>query len=324
MTIYKEELEKYLINHTNVEAAQHFGKSIRSIARLRNKFGLTYESVKYGHIELNSLQKELLLASLLGDGTIEKQCARFKFGQTIAKKEYVDWVYNILKPTSREPYLDTGKGCHLLDGRSIKPCKSWRFYTIAHPYFRELRAKWYDGRIKRIPPDIALNAYILAHWIIQDGTNNQKKRSFTVYTNSFNEQDVLFLIEVLKRDLDISATLNFCKKKPVIYIGAYEYLKVIEIIRPHVFFDCFDYKIDTSQCVFKANKALGAGKLNKEKASEIRVLHRDGTSIPDLAKEFNVTENSIYNVLNNVTYYSKPDFATVSVVYNPASCFKKP
>ena len=64
-------------------------------------------------------------------------------------------------------------------------------------------------------------------------------------------------------------------------------------------------------------KRVGWGrKLNKKIAHEIRKKYNDAKfSIKDLAKMYNVTIATIYNIINQVTYRDK-DFAKISVIYN--------
>jgi transposase len=62
----------------------------------------------------------------------------------------------------------------------------------------------------------------------------------------------------------------------------------------------------------------GRGKIGKEKAVEIRTKHQEGASIKSLAKEYDVSFASISRVVHRITYKDAgPDFANVSVVYNP-------
>ena len=62
----------------------------------------------------------------------------------------------------------------------------------------------------------------------------------------------------------------------------------------------------------------GCGKLNMKKAREIRNKHATGASIKSLAKEYGVTFASVSRVLQHLTYDDrKPDFAKISVIYNP-------
>jgi len=301
----REELKTFMIDKTNQEAASHFKVSVRTIVRLIKSYGLNYEEMKYGNYPLiNEKQKELLIASLLGDGGLEKG-GRFKLGQTMIgdKKEYVDWLQKELSPYSKEVY---------------KCGPSFRFYTITHSVFKDLRQKWYPAGKKIIPKDIVLSPQILAHWHVQDGTNNQAKKSLILATDCFTKSDTKFLQSRILVDLGLRTTLQMKHGiYPKINIGAYEYQKAIDLISPYIDWRCFDYKVDTAKVKLKNNKNSGACKLNKQSARQIRALFSNkGVKIENLAKRFGVTIKSIYNVLNNETY-PENNTAGISVTYNP-------
>ena len=301
----------YLKNHTNRETADHFNVSTRTIVRWVKKEGLNYEQLKYGDFpNFNVNQNELMLASLLGDAHIDKQ-GRFRFKQCITKEEYVIWMNYNFEPYSRKIYYETFT-------RQGKAFKNASFCTINHSIFKKLRQEWYPNGVKIVPKNIILNSKILAHWHVQDGNNNQLKKSIRLATHCFSVKDVKFLIHCLDRDLNIHANLQVKNGKyPIIDIGAYEYQNAINLISNHIDWNCFLYKKDTSKVAVKKNKNSGAYKLNMRKASEIRVLFTNNhINIKDLAKMYNVTIATIYNIINQVTYRDK-DFAKISVIYNP-------
>jgi transposase len=62
---------------------------------------------------------------------------------------------------------------------------------------------------------------------------------------------------------------------------------------------------------------VGRGKLNLQKARQIRNEHQKGASMKELASKYNVTFASISRVVHGLTYPEHKEFAKVSVVYNP-------
>ena len=304
--IDKQTLEDFLKQHTNNDAADKFGVDVRTIARWRKKYGLDRETIVLGqHKSLNNVQQDLLTACMLGDGHVGKNNHRFSIGQKESRKDYVGYVYEILHPYSSNMYKDS---CSHV---------SWRMYTISHRVFDEIREAWYEQQNKRIPRSLKLNAFILAHWYLQDGSNNPKKKSVRLSTQSFSLEDVEFLVEVMKRDLSIEATVNFSKQQPTIHVGVNSYLKFIEIVKEYVLWSCFSYKTDVSEYDANTHKKIGVSKLNHDKAKEIRNLYNDGVKVSDIAKIYDVTISSIYNVVNNVTYHQSNNVADVKVIYNP-------
>lgn len=63
-----------------------------------------------------------------------------------------------------------------------------------------------------------------------------------LHTESFSKQEVELLIDCLERDLDIKGTLNRHDGKPTIRIGGDDWYQFIENIKPHVPWECFQYK----------------------------------------------------------------------------------
>lgn len=276
--------------------------------------------------ELTELQSKTMVASLLGDGTIYNT-GRFRIKQKKANEEYVEFIRQIFLPFSRKLVFGkenkpkaglNGKVDNTKTGEFLENCY---FVTITHPIFKNLRTKWYPNGKKCVPLDLKLDAFIVAHWIAQDGTNNQNKKYCNIATQSFNVNEVNYLISILKRDLDITATLNFHKEKPTIYIGAREYDKFNIKIKPYLKnINCMAYKVDTSKV--KIRKLCGAGKLNKVKAKEIRnIFFADQLSAAELALQYDVSLSSIYNVLSNNTYSEvsakMSGIANVNVEHNP-------
>ncbi|MDP3800236.1 MAG: hypothetical protein Q8Q90_02315, partial [bacterium] len=122
-------------------------------------------------LRLNLKQRELIIGSLLGDGTMRlgknARNVNFKVEHGLVQKEYVQWKYQILKPfVFTEPKLS-----HRYDSNGKKYEKSWWFRTIRHPYFTEIYKSFYQGNSyksgrKVIPTDLKLNPLVLAIWIM--------------------------------------------------------------------------------------------------------------------------------------------------------------
>ncbi len=116
--------------------------STRTISRWR-KFNPKYP------INLNILQKDLIIASVLGKGCITKN-GYFKI--KIKQEEYKNYFIEILNP-------------FIIHKDPIRTC--------SHKFFKELRIKWYDNH-KTCPKDLVLNNNIVLHWILQSGFNKGK------------------------------------------------------------------------------------------------------------------------------------------------------
>lgn len=212
---------------------------------------------------LSELQQEIFNGNMLGDGCIgyikkENHNSRFSIGQKLESAEYIKALFDIYKPFS----------CGYSEGKTKKPStindkishdpNNWNgeysyncfFYTLSHPVFTKARHEWYElpyvkKSPKKIPINLKLTWRTLAIWICDDGSNHcrlKQGRSMTIHTESFTENQVEFLIEKLKNDLSLNATMNFHEGKPTIRIGGEEHYRLIEEIKPFVLWECFKYK----------------------------------------------------------------------------------
>lgn len=299
----------FMKDHTNKEAADHFGVSIRTIARKLESTGLKYYDFKYGDYpkELSDHQQDIINGTLLGDGTVHKQ-GRYKFCQCDDHKGYVDYFCEVMKPFTREvkdrldekPNNKNGKVLDLScwDGEYLK---AWYVETITSPIFKELRKKWYPDGEKIVPRDLVLNARTIAYWFMDDGVNNQKKRTASFCTQGFTTDDIDFLINQLEK-LNVKSTRQRSDTKFIIAVSCKDYFNFIEMIEPYVTIECMRYKIDRSNAT-KAKEGWFPGKLNFTKAREIRCKYMSGLyQQRELAEIYEVSLSTICKVVNNKIY----------------------
>ena len=191
-------------------------------------------------LKLNSKQRELIIGSLLGDGTMRlgknAQNVNFKVEHGLMQKEYVMWKYQILKPfVFTEPKIS-----HRFDENGEKYEKSWWFRTIRHPLFTEIYREFYKGdgyrNGKKIIPEILRNEFtplVLAVWIMDDGSFSRNKIDISTYC--FSLQEINNLQEYFKDIFDIK--MNYYRDRDKgyrMYSNQEETLKLIKIIRPYI------------------------------------------------------------------------------------------
>lgn len=204
--------------------------------------------------ELTQIQKEIIDGSLLGDGTIEKMKgnanARFGKQQKSESFDYLKYVFDNLKPFSKsfvERTVENTINIRLnrgpVTGNRKKFLKINIMRTVSHPFFTELRRKWYPKGIKIVPRDIKLTPLMLAIWFCDDGSNHKNNKEAIIHTQGFQEEDINFLIGEMFNLFNIESKINYDGLKlPVIRIGAKSYENFINIIKPYVVFDCMKYK----------------------------------------------------------------------------------
>lgn len=305
----KEELATYLHDHTNQEAAYHFGVNVRTVARWVKKYGLAYYELKYGDKpkELSELQKEAFVGTMLGDASLLKD-GRYRFKQCIAHLEYVEHIHQIMQPFSRDITSDWTRRPSNTNGKVID-LETWNgdwleskyFVTHRTPFFKIERKKWYIGKRKILPDDLVLTPRSCYYWGLDDGSNRPSRREFILSTQGFSIEEVDRLREMLKQ-LGIDTTRQMRKSGPIIWVMAHSYFDWINMIKPYESIDCLAYKTDYADAT-KPREGWGTGKLNFQKAQQIRRLYAtDKYTQKELAAMFGVSETIIWRIVNYRAY----------------------
>jgi len=260
-----------------------------------------------------NIQKDVLIGSLLGDGSLHKTNANSYFSklQMHTKKSYVDWHFKIFSEYSRKVYaifsinkLITNDDGTIGRVNVSKYLSAYSFYTFRHQNFTELRNKWYPEGVKKIPSDLNLNSRSIAIWFFDDGTNSIKhNRSASIATNSFTLEEVEFLKYKLK-EFDLFPVIKIhtskCshKESPVLSFYGRSYDNLISIVKPYMLWDCFAYKVEW----YPAKKQWeSSGKLSEVQVKEIIKIGKT-KSQKETAKKFNISHSAINKIVNHKSW----------------------
>ncbi len=185
---------------------------------------------------LTSIQKEILVGSMLGDGTLRKQGTRtnalFEVNHSFLYRKYVDWKWRHFKK-----YVKTAPKSRHGNGNRI----AYRFTTQSLPFFTEYYDKYYSNGKKFIAPDITLTPLILSVWFMDDGSKS--RNTYYLNTQQFSIEDQNCLMSILDRDLKIKSSLNRDKIYWRIRIRTESADRFKKIVAPYLL-PCFRYKID--------------------------------------------------------------------------------
>jgi LAGLIDADG DNA endonuclease family len=151
-------------------------------------------------IPLTSYQKQLVIGSLLGDGTLLPTTAGccFRVHHGIKQSENVDWKFRVLEQFVRSAPRVSGTGYY--------------FRTITHPEFLKLRELFYSADRKIVPLGLIedqLNDFGLAVWIMDDGAADGKQ--LRLNTQSFSSEENEMLAEFLRAKFGLEVGLNIDK-----------------------------------------------------------------------------------------------------------------
>lgn len=260
---------------------------------------------------LTNRQTEIITGSLLGDGTIwtnfvDPMC-KFQLNQStldkdgISKKTYFSWWV--------QEFIDLGCAVRprTLIPKGIlyknKIYHQYVFTTKCNYLWNEIEKKWYrpivHPRLKRrkiVPDDLRLTPLAVCVWMMEDGSNCAKDGNFTFETQGFTPEEVDFLIQRLHSDLGIKSNRKRTKKDDQyrIFVGVKSHKDLINLIKPYVAWDCFQYKLDDSyDKIHQAGESHSRAKLTNTQAKEMITLRRDGKSVSELAEIFKTSKANV-------------------------------
>lgn len=180
-----------------------------------------YEELKT--TSLTAKQNDLIIGSLLGDGsiTIGRDCknARFIERHCEAQKEYLIWKRDLLKPFTKSKLSIKDSDSHIISGVGCKVQKSYMFSTISHPSLTDFRDLFYRDGVKVVPSnlELLLNDFSFMVWLCDDGclTFNKKNGIYRLdlHTESFTLDENMFLCRLLQKKYNSKFRINSRKYK---------------------------------------------------------------------------------------------------------------
>lgn len=180
---------------------------------------------------LTEEQKSILIGCLLGDGTMrKKKNAHLEINHCFAQRSLVDWIFSKFSSlVTTSPKWRKGNGKR----------EAYRFATQKLPVLTPFYNQFYIGGKKIIPANLILNSLSLAVWFMDDGSKSRS--SIYLNTQQFNLNEQLQLIDFLKNQFGIEATLNKDKIYYRIRIRTRSVKRFIELVEPFVLKE-FRYK----------------------------------------------------------------------------------
>ncbi len=183
---------------------------------------------------LTQLQHEVLVGSLLGDGTLRRQGHRnalLEINHCYAQRAYVDWKYKVFASISHSlPKRRLGNGQRI----------AYRFTTRSMSVLTKYHDWFYRMTKKIIPKDIELSALGLAVWYMDDGSKSRS--SCYLNTQQFQFADQERLIRLLWKTFHIEGRLNRDKQYYRIRVTTDGTRILHRFVEPFVL-PCFRYKL---------------------------------------------------------------------------------
>lgn len=118
------------------------------------------------------------------------------------------------------------------DKRTGKIYKSIYFRTLTLPCLNEYHNMFYKNKVKIIPENLdkLLTPIGLAYWIMDDGGITAYKQT-VLHTRSFCKKEVLFIMEILKKNFNLETRIEEKKKDQwILYIPVKQKVKLKDIV----------------------------------------------------------------------------------------------
>jgi LAGLIDADG DNA endonuclease family protein len=164
---------------------------------------------------LTSIQHEVVVGSLLGDGSLELgkgKYPRLKITRQIIDRSYLEAQYNVFKELCSSPISEVDR----YDSRYGKTHKYCQFKTRNVPAFLKYYHEWYGSGSRQVPENLQLSPLILAIWFADDGcVIENSKRALTVKfsTESFGEYGTNILSTKLEERYNVKFPFYHKKKE---------------------------------------------------------------------------------------------------------------
>lgn len=216
--------------------------SDRKCLRMRQKLLEEYKKT----LKLSTLQKDVLIGLLLGDGHVELspngKSARLKVEYGIKNADYINWLYqifnNLVRMNPRKRVINSFGGSF----------ERFGFTTLSLPDFLYFRDLFYRGKTKIVPLNIIklLTNIGLAVWFMDDGSYKSKEcRGKLICTHNFTSSEIDLLCQVLKEKFGLEAIPRQQIDGIEIYIRASSFSRLKKLISPFIA-SSFLYKLDSS------------------------------------------------------------------------------
>ena len=203
--------ERYIVRGMSMEEmAKEAGCKLRTIQKwCSEKHGLNCRTKK-DEFELDDLQKQLVMFSLLGDGHIDRRENQpmFIVSHAINQKDYLFWKYEILKNICNKSPSYIKSKLHSFGGDILYKCQEqYRICTCIVNDLIPIRAMSKSEIISR------LNEFGLAIHFLDDASRNNT--SWEMCYAAFTDEEKELYRRILKERFDIEVHL----RKDTRYIG---------------------------------------------------------------------------------------------------------
>ena len=190
-------------------------------------------------LKLNSIQEQVLVGILLGDGHLESKnrgmTYRLKIEHTEQQKAYVDWLHShFIEWVAMPPRSKTRRADFQ---RKSGEYNLYGFQTLSAGSLRFFAHQFYDGAKKAVPTRVGrwLTPLALAVWYMDDGSIKSKDhRTFILNTQGFTGKDLEVLQKALIERFGVKTTFRKQKEGTQLQVSNESNEVFVRLILPHI------------------------------------------------------------------------------------------
>ncbi len=233
--------ELYIQGFSDAEIGKILGRATATITKHRQRQGLLNAIKTPNNYQYNSEEFQIILGSVLGDGSLIKTHTNggtiLKIAHCEKQKEYLEYKWNFLKNNASEI-----KHYKFHDSRRKNPeYYNYQFYTKSSKTLNEMYNNWYHPYKIIYREDLLKLAPLgLAIWYMDDGYK-VKDGGAMLCTNNFTKFELEIIKDMFLKNFNIEVTLNN-NVSNLVYIPFKEFPKFKKIIEPYII-DCMKYKL---------------------------------------------------------------------------------
>jgi hypothetical protein len=234
---------------TYTEIAAYMDCSVIVAKRRFQELGLTSrqdhaEKYTYWEVELTGSQKQMIIGSVLGDGTIARHGA-YSCSHSIKQADYHKHKRDVLSS------IHAGKfqhAIHKAQGVDGEHHESLHFTTGCNKFCSELRRIYYPNDKKVFPYSFLIEqmmAEAMAYWYMDDGSIRPDKKTSLIHSYGYSCLDNILIKELIHEKFGLVTVIHWDSGSNGYYhyFSTTETPKLFALIRPYII-PSMMYKID--------------------------------------------------------------------------------
>lgn len=192
--------QKFIIEGLNHdEMAKEVNCSKRVIEKWCTEKHKLTQKYRQIHKQLNNIQNDLIIGSMLGDGHIDKRETQPMFIVSHAEdqKDYLFWKYDILKDLCNTPPVEKPEAIRYFSEKGYLCQKQYRFCTRIYDCLKSYRSMSYKDLLK------LMNKFSFCIWMLDDASRDRS--NWILCIAEYTQEEISYAIKIFENRFDLNA-----------------------------------------------------------------------------------------------------------------------